>query len=149
MTDYDKYYTTLNKKYELNELSLWNEMIKNDLIYVRNRPVKWSVEYCTALADAEIEFNANHVSHAAYVKFPILDRSDLYALIWTTTPWTLLANQAIGINTDMTYCMIGSKQSNEKYLVEKEIFTSKKSQTLKTLKSLKNTVVRKQKSYCN
>ncbi|CAI8503930.1 unnamed protein product [Hanseniaspora opuntiae] len=126
MTDYDKYYTTLNKKYELNELSLWNEMIKNDLIYVRNRPVKWSVEYCTALADAEIEFNANHVSHAAYVKFPILVRSDLYALIWTTTPWTLLANQAIGINTDMTYCMIGSKQSNEKYLVEKELFTSKK-----------------------
>lgn len=126
MTDYDKYYTTLSKKYELNELSLWNEMIKNDLIYVRNRPVKWSVEYCTALADAEIEFNANHVSHAAYVKFPILDRFDLYALIWTTTPWTLLANQAIGINTDMTYCMIGSKQTNEKYLVEKELFTSKK-----------------------
>lgn len=126
MTDYDNYYTTLDKKYELNELSLWNEMIKNDLIYVRNRPVKWSVEYCTALADAEIEFNAKHVSHAAYVKFPILDRSDLYALIWTTTPWTLLANQAIGINTNMTYCMIGNKENNEKYLVERELFTSKK-----------------------
>ena len=126
MTNYDDYYTTLDKKYELNELSLWNEMIKKNLIYVRNRPVKWSVEYTTALADAEIEFNANHVSHAAYVKFPILNQDNLYALIWTTTPWTLLANQAIGINTDMTYCKIESKNNNEKYLVEKELFLAGK-----------------------
>ena len=77
----------------------------------------WSPSSGTALAEAELEYNDSHVSHAAYVKFrvsklpPVLQRLNpartTYALTWTTTPWTLPANQAIAVHPDMSYCVVG------------------------------------------
>lgn len=66
-------------------------------------PVHWSPSSKTALAEAELEYNENHVSKSVYVRFPIdniqeklsSSNSNIYALIWTTTPWTLPLNKAI------------------------------------------------------
>jgi len=55
-TDYDKYYLTLDKKYEAEQLRIFGEMVKKGLIYQGFRPIHWSFGHETALAEAEIEY---------------------------------------------------------------------------------------------
>jgi isoleucyl-tRNA synthetase len=55
-TDYDKYYITLDKKYEAEQLRIFSEMVKKGLIYQGFRPIHWSCGHETALAEAEIEY---------------------------------------------------------------------------------------------
>jgi len=83
------------------------------LIYRQFKPVYWSPSSTTALAEAELEYDENHVSFSAYVKFRLITlpkalrslrgKGALYALIWTTTPWTLPANSAIAVHNDIKY----------------------------------------------
>lgn len=83
------------------------------LIYRQFKPVYWSPSSGTALAEAELEYDDNHVSHSAYIKFRLITmpkalrhirgKGTLYALIWTTTPWTLPANGAIAVHNDIQY----------------------------------------------
>ena len=80
-------------------------MLMEGMIYRRLRPVYWSPSTGTALAEAELEYKEDHISNAIYVKFPIVKRGKLdelvptnasfYAIIWTTTPWTLPANRVL------------------------------------------------------
>ncbi len=129
MADWDKRWTTMDKEYEIKQLRLFQRMVRRGLIYRKFKPVYWSPSSRTALAEAELEYNEEHKSTAAFVKFKIvstdkaelsqegadqydkiLDGADiqgsLYALIWTTTPWTLPANQAIAVRDDMDYCIV-------------------------------------------
>lgn len=93
------------------------------LIYRQNKPVYWSPSSGTALAEAELEYDENHVSNSAFIKFPILAvrskelqkkidaaigncTSRLSVVIWTTTPWTLPANQAVAVHSDLEYCIV-------------------------------------------
>lgn len=88
------------------------------LIYRQNKPVHWSPSSGTALAEAELEYDENHRVTAAFIKFPLVQlppvlsqnaavrSKDVSALIWTTTPWTLPANKAIGIRSDMKYSLV-------------------------------------------
>jgi len=55
-TDYDKYYITLDKNYEAEQIRVFGEMVKKDLIYQGFRPIHWSCGHETALAEAEIEY---------------------------------------------------------------------------------------------
>jgi isoleucyl-tRNA synthetase len=89
------------------------------LIYRDNKPVYWSPSSKSALAEAELEYDDNHMSKAAFIKFPIqntppnlrkyrnVDTSNLSAVVWTTTPWTLPANKAIAIHKDLKYTILG------------------------------------------
>lgn len=84
----------------------------------------WSPSSATALAEAELEYDDNHTSQAAFVKFritklpPILETLQgsrpVYALIWTTTPWTLPANRAIAVHPELSYCVVTYK---EEYII--------------------------------
>jgi len=88
------------------------------LIYRQYKPVYWSPSSGTALAEAELEYDENHTSTAAFVKFPLqiseafrrefqsIDWKTLNAVIWTTTPWTLPANKAIAVHKDMDYSVV-------------------------------------------
>jgi len=107
----------MDPEYELRQLRLFQKMIARGLIYRKFKPVYWSPSSGTALAEAELEYNENHISKAAYVKFPVLlddqvvagmkDFSgNLYAVIWTTTPWTLPANRAIAVHDEFTYHIV-------------------------------------------
>ena len=82
-------------------------------------PVYWSPSSLTALAEAELEYDPDHVSRCAYIRYPIvpssalnlslpedIDPTKLGLLIWTTTPWTLPANQAVAVNPEMIYCLV-------------------------------------------
>lgn len=117
MGDWEARWTTMDAAFELRQLRLFQKMARRGLVYRRYKPVYWSPSSGTALAEAELEYNENHVSRAAYVRFPVAgDYSHLpgldgfggrlFAVIWTTTPWTLPANRAIAVHEDLAYHIV-------------------------------------------
>ena len=120
MADWDNAWKTMDKGFEIKQLEVFKEMVKKGLIYRRFKPVYWSPSSRTALAEAELEYRDDHVSTAAYVKYPmctapekfrnrlLFDIKTVSAVIWTTTPWTLPANRAIGFHKDIEYIVTES-----------------------------------------
>jgi isoleucyl-tRNA synthetase len=118
MGDWANGYKTMDKEFELRQLGVFMEMVERGLIYRMRKPVYWSPSSGTALAEAELEYDENHKSTAAFVWFPITSMSDklrslpgidpenIGAVIWTTTPWTLPANQAIAVHKDLEYSVV-------------------------------------------
>jgi isoleucyl-tRNA synthetase len=117
MGDWKNSYKTMNRDFEMRQLGVFKAMVSGGLIYRMRRPVYWSPSSGTALAEGELEYDDNHKSTAAFVSFPItelpeqllrrgLDPNNTGALIWTTTPWTLPANQAIAVHQDLEYCLV-------------------------------------------
>jgi isoleucyl-tRNA synthetase len=116
MADWDNSWTTFRKEFQISQLHIFKEMVKKGLIYRRFKPVYWSPSSRTALAEAELEYKEDHVSTAAFVKYPLQSISralrfgdcKVSAVVWTTTPWTLPANKAIGIHSDLNYAVVES-----------------------------------------
>lgn len=120
MADWDNAWKTMDKGYEVKQLEVFKQMVKKGLIYQRFKPVYWSPSSRTALAEAELEYRDDHVSIAAFVKYPLRTASEalrdklgfgidsVSAVIWTTTPWTLPANRAIGFHKDIEYVIAES-----------------------------------------
>ncbi|EFY86671.1 putative isoleucine--tRNA ligase [Metarhizium acridum CQMa 102] len=117
MADWENRWTTMDREYEIRQLRVFQKMVRHGLIYRKHKPVYWSVSSRTALAEAELEYREDHVSHAAYVRLPIVsDLSSIpalagfdgpiYAAIWTTTPWTLPANKAIAVHDKLLYSLL-------------------------------------------
>jgi isoleucyl-tRNA synthetase len=100
--DWEHPYLTMNPSYEAEVIGALADMVGDGFIYRGKKPVHWCVTCRTALAEAEVEY-ADHVSPSIYVKFPVKGREKEFAVIWTTTPWTLPANVAIAVKTDLTY----------------------------------------------
>ena len=114
MADWDNHWKTMDKDFELRQLAVFKAMAEHGLIIRRHKPVYWSPSSQTALAEAEIERD-EHTSTAAIVKFRIPaviaeSTEPVHAVIWTTTPWTLPANQAIAIHKDLKYLLVRSKK---------------------------------------
>lgn len=120
MGDWDNAYSTMDKNYEIEQLIIFREMLRKGLIYRRFRPVYWSPSSGSALAEAELEYNENHTSTTAFVKFPIREFSGsslggkfptgLSAAIWTTTPWTIPANKAIAVHPSLEYSVLKTEK---------------------------------------
>jgi len=120
MADWDNAWTTMDKDFEIKQLDVFQELATKGLIYRRFKPVYWSPSSRTALAEAELEYQDDHVSTAALVKYPLytvpeglrkqlgIDDHSISAVIWTTTPWSLPANRAIGIHSDIEYTVANS-----------------------------------------
>ncbi len=118
MADWENAWWTMDKGFEMKQLSIFKEMVDQGLIYRRYKPVYWSPSSRTALAEAELEYKEDHESLVAYVKFPItklppslinkpgVDPKNLGAIIWTTTPWTLPANRVIAVHAELEYCIV-------------------------------------------
>lgn len=110
MADYDRPYLTMDKSYEAEQLECFAKMVQLGLVYRALRPVYWSPSSRTALAEAELEY-ADLNCTAAFVAMPLVG-SEAKLLIWTTTPWTLPANQAIAINKELDYCKVRDLYGN-------------------------------------
>lgn len=120
MADWDNGWTTMDRDFEIKQLNVFLEMVRKGLIYRRFKPVYWSPSSRTALAEAELEYRDDHVSTAAFVKFPLhtvperlrerleFGESPISIVIWTTTPWTLPANRAIGFHSGIEYTVASS-----------------------------------------
>lgn len=114
LTDWNKRYTTDDPAYVANQLRAFSQLYEQKLIFKDLMPVNWSMTNKTTIADADIEYRDSHISKSAYVLYQIVNppfTADIpgqpfYALVWTTTPWTLLENQAIAFNKQETYCIL-------------------------------------------
>ena len=111
--DWGNPYITMDPEYEANQIAIFYKMYEKSCIYRGFKPVHWSPSSCTALAEAELEYR-DHTSQAVYVLFPLNKlpggaegcRDPIYALVWTTTPWTLVANRAICYNPEYEYSIV-------------------------------------------
>ena len=120
MADWNHAWKTMDKGFELRQLDIFKRMVEKGLIYRKHKPVYWSPSSKTALAEAELEYREDHLSTAAFVKFPLhgvpkairevhgTEARPLHAVIWTTTPWTLLSNKAIAVHSDLEYVLVDS-----------------------------------------
>jgi isoleucyl-tRNA synthetase len=120
--EWDKPYITMNKEYEAAQYRVFNQMVKKGLIYKGLKPVYWSPSSETALAEAEIEYK-DIISPSIYVAMEAKDTLDklpknTYFLIWTTTPWTIPANLAVAVGSDIEYTLV--KTNGKNYLVAKD-----------------------------
>jgi len=115
--DWEHPYLTLNKEYEADELRLFADIVEKGFVYRGKKPIYWCATCRTALAEAEIEY-ADHVSPTVYVKFPVKGRDKEFAVIWTTTPWTLPANLAIAVKPDLTYVRVKAPNGETWILAE-------------------------------
>jgi isoleucyl-tRNA synthetase len=104
--DFEHPYTTMSFKAEAVIAREAMKLVENGLLYRGFRPVMWSPVEKTALADAEVEYHEK-TSPTIYVKFPLLKSSPelahTFIVIWTTTPWTIPGNRAIGFSTEISY----------------------------------------------
>jgi len=112
--DWDHPYRTIDYSYESAEVRELGKLIAAGLLYRQKKPVYWCVSCVTALAEAEVEYE-EHAAPSIYVKFPVKDAKGKFPLspaggtafvIWTTTPWTLPANQAIAVHPHFTYRLV-------------------------------------------
>lgn len=117
LTDWENSYRTCDIKFEVVELRAFYEIFRKGLMYRAKKPVYYSVACKTALAEAELEYVDTHKSVSCYVRFPLLGMIETFALVWTTTPWTLPANQALAINKDAVYLKLQNDELNQIFIV--------------------------------
>ena len=107
--DCDHPYVTCSNEYIETEWWIVNELNKKGLIYYGNKVLPYCPRCGTELASHEVSQGYKEVSvNTVIVPFKRKDE-DEYFLVWTTTPWTLMANVAICVNPDLTYLKVESK----------------------------------------
>ena len=128
-------YLTINPEYEAEQVRVFGEMYKKGYIEKGLKPVYWCAACETALAEAEVEY-ADHTSTSIYVRFKFENDAvqkienilgsktdkDIYAIIWTTTPWTIPSNMAISMHPRFVYTFFEYK--NDIYVVAEELLNS-------------------------
>jgi isoleucyl-tRNA synthetase len=126
--EWDNPYSTMSDHYEAETARLFARFVERGFVYKGARPVYWCIHDQTALAEAEVEYQ-QHTSPSVYVKFPLasdpaqIDPSlagrKVFALIWTTTPWTLPANLGIAVHPDFEY--VAFESGGEVYIVAADL----------------------------
>lgn len=132
ISDWENPYVTLNPAYEQAVLHSFAQLVKKGFVVRGLKPVNWCFKCETALAEAEVEYE-DRESDSVFVKFEL--RVDAKArqlglpenhrvsiMIWTTTPWTLLANVAVAVHPDLEY--IGILHKEEAVVLAKELYYS-------------------------
>lgn len=125
--DYEHPYLTMQPEYEASQIELFGEMANKGYIYKGLKPVYWCASDHTALAEAEIEYENDHVD-SIYVAFQVskdngvlekagLPLEKIWFVIWTTTAWTLPANVAICLGPSFDYVAV---KVEDRYLVMAE-----------------------------
>jgi isoleucyl-tRNA synthetase len=133
--DWDNPYLTMDFKTEADIVRTLGTICSNGYLFKGEKPVHWCIECGSALAEAEVEYEDKN-SPAIDVGFKVLDSDKLavafglteeqvrgaQAVIWTTTPWTLPANQAVAVSATLTYQLIATPKG--KLILVKELAES-------------------------
>ena len=131
--DWDNPYLTMDFKTEADIMRALGTIQQNGYLYQGSKPVHWCVDCGSALAEAEVEYEDVN-SPAIDVGFKVVDNAalskvfgvafigDVYAVIWTTTPWTLPANQAVSVHADLEYTLFYTAKGN--LILAKELSTN-------------------------
>ena len=120
--DWENPYLTINFETEANIVRALAKIYDKGLLYQGNKPVHWCTDCASALAEAEVEYE-DKPSPAIDVQFDCINPKDIEksfgvkeigkasAVIWTTTPWTLPANEAISVNPKFQYGLYKCKNN--------------------------------------
>ena len=126
--DWDNPYLTMDHSIEAGIIRAFGKIHRSGYLYQGQKPVNWCIDCGSALAEAEVEYE-DKTSSAIDVGFEVVDSNSqvdsnpshplaaafgistpkntaVYAVIWTTTPWTLPANQAVAVHPDFDYALI-------------------------------------------
>jgi isoleucyl-tRNA synthetase len=117
--DWDNPYLTMDFKTEADTVRSLAKIVESGHLYHGLMPVYWCPACASALAEAEVEYQ-DKVSPAIDVKFSIVDHDDFASridldvaklvnpsvVIWTTTPWTLPANEAVSLHAELSYVLV-------------------------------------------
>jgi isoleucyl-tRNA synthetase len=115
-------YLTMTPSYEATIIREFGKFVERGGVYKGLKPVLWCTQDQTALAEAEVEYD-DHTSPSIYVRFPVISSPAVLAktfpgvslpegiklvsvVIWTTTPWTLPANQAVCLHPEIDYAFV-------------------------------------------
>ena len=127
--DWDKPYLTMDFDFEANIIRSLGKIMDNGHLKKGFKPVHWCTDCASALAEAEVEYQ-DKKSPAIDVKFAVVDEDDMAnrfehpeghtgegpvsVVIWTTTPWTLPANQAVAVSPKLEYTLVQIEGENGK-----------------------------------
>src|SRR5438477_5932285 len=125
--DWNNAYTTMAFKSEADEIRTLGKILERGYIYRGLKPVNWCFDCGSALAEAEVEY-MDRTDFAVDVGFPLADdqrgklarafaldelpKGPVYAVIWTTTPWTIPANQALNVHPDYLYSLVETEKGS-------------------------------------
>ncbi len=136
--DWDNPYLTMNPRTEADIVRALSRIIDNGHLHRGEKPVHWCVDCGSAMAEAEVEYE-DKTSLAIDARFEVVDDEQLMArcrhvnghegtgpvsvVIWTTTPWTLPANQAVAVNAELEYAVlqVESDRGAERLIVAEEL----------------------------
>ncbi|MDQ6639654.1 MAG: class I tRNA ligase family protein, partial [Pseudomonadota bacterium] len=120
--DWDHPYRTMDFGNEAGEIRVLKRLIERGFVYRGLKPVHWCFDCGSSLAEFEIEY-ADRKSTTVDVAFLAADPADLaaafglaslakdaFAVIWTTTPWTIPANQALNLNPKLEYALVDTER---------------------------------------
>jgi isoleucyl-tRNA synthetase len=115
--DWDNPYLTMDFQAEATIVGELLKFAENGMLYRGAKPVMWSPVEKTALAEAEVEYE-DIVSTQIDVAFEIVESAvpelvGAYAVIWTTTPWTIPVNQALAYGPEVDYVLLRLKQATQ------------------------------------
>ncbi|KAF0205900.1 MAG: isoleucyl-tRNA [Gallionellaceae bacterium] len=120
LADWDHPYLTMDFHVEADIVRTLGKIHERGYLYQGRKPVNWCLDCQSALAEAEVEYE-DKVSPAIDVGFEVQDKAavakafgighlpadaSVYAVIWTTTPWTLPANQAVSVHPEFQYDLV-------------------------------------------
>lgn len=117
LAEWDNPYLTMNYSNEADELRALAKIMEKGFVFRGLKPVNWCFDCGSALAEAEVEY-ADRTDPAVHVAFRFNDPTAVAAafglsnavdgaiVIWTTTPWTLPANQALNVGPEITYALV-------------------------------------------
>jgi isoleucyl-tRNA synthetase len=128
-------YLTMSHGYEACIAGAFLTFLEKGYIYRGLKPVYWCICDRTALAEAEVEYE-DHTSPSIWVRYPVVElpkeldqpKANLYALVWTTTPWTLPASMALAFNPELNY-VLASDQAGNSYILAEQLLHSVAEQT--------------------
>src|SRR6266480_3581070 len=123
MGDWEHPYLTMAYGNEADEIRVLGKLLAKGYLYRGLKPVNWCFDCGSALAEAEVEYEERK-DPAVDVGFPFLENEKIakafglpglpaergYAVIWTTTPWTLPGNQALNVHPELTYNLVETEK---------------------------------------
>ena len=129
--DWDNPYLTMAPRYEGITIGVFLDLIEKGYVYKGQKTITWCPHCETALADAETEYK-DASSPSIYLRFKLvnptekifgkLDFSKPVSLaVWTTTPWTIPANQAAAVSNTEEYAVLQDNQTHEYYVVAEKL----------------------------
>jgi isoleucyl-tRNA synthetase len=116
--EWERPYLTMSHEYEATIASAYLDFMEKGYVYRGRKPVYWCIYDNTALAEAEVEYE-DHTSPSIWVTFKVVGGgkseaskigSDVSAVIWTTTPWTIPHNRALAFHPDYQYAVVQTEK---------------------------------------